>query len=512
MPDHDPPGSLTTIVLRGGGLAGVGLLLTQIISLASYVVLARLAAPRQFGIFAAGSILVGISALFTESGMTAALIHRRDRLEEAAATAFVSTVAAGLGLAALALALAPVVGLFFHSHRAAEVAAVLSGILFLNATTVVPDALMQRRFSILRRMLVQPLSAAAFGISATIACANGMGAWGLTVGMYVSSLTGVVASWTLSGYRPAVRRASWRLWRELASYARHVVASEFLREASRVFSTGLVGRFIGPASLGQFRFALRLATQANDPVVAASGLVLFPAFSRISEDELRLRAAFLRALRFLSTVTLPLSLAFFPLGEQLAVVLFGERWRPAGVALMAMCGVGVARVLTSIATEVFKATGRPEYLPRMQLLALVLPALLMTAGFPFGLAGIGTGMSVGTLGVGIYAARLLPRVLPVTAREILDQVWAPAVAAVTMAVVLYLVEHLVIRAQWSPFPLDAGLLGVEVLLGIALYLLAIRVLVPARLRDLWALTAAIRPPAHHGRRTGHSEATPPPGP
>ena len=70
----------------------------RLLTLGFYIVLARLATPEEFGQFAAASIVVNVGLLFTESGMLAALIHRRDRIEAAASTAVVSTALGGLTL------------------------------------------------------------------------------------------------------------------------------------------------------------------------------------------------------------------------------------------------------------------------------------------------------------------------------------------------------------------------------------------------------------------------------
>src|SRR5438034_9526693 len=151
-----PPG-LSRTVVRGVGLAGAGFLLTQALTFGSYLALARLAPPQDFGRFAAGSIVVGFGLLVSESGMLGALIQRRDRLEEAASTAFVATMASALLLGLAALAVSPLVGYFFHSHEIGLVAAAMSGFVALKQTMIVPDALMQRRFSFVRRVVLEPL-------------------------------------------------------------------------------------------------------------------------------------------------------------------------------------------------------------------------------------------------------------------------------------------------------------------------------------------------------------------
>ena len=282
--DAATPVGLTDTVVRGAGVTGAGSLLTQVLSLATYVVLARLAGPEVFGAFAAAWIIVGVASLFVESGMSAALIQRKTRLEEAAATATVSTCVAGVGLTALALLLSPVVGLFFHSSEIGQVSAVLSGILLVNAATVVPDALMRRRFSFLRRGVIDPITALIYGVVGAIALVAGMGVWGLVLAAYISGITRLAATWILNHWLPDLSKVSFGMWRELARFARHMVASESLRVLSDVASTALVGRFLGIAPLGAYRFGWRMATQAAFPIASASTYVLLPAFARISDD------------------------------------------------------------------------------------------------------------------------------------------------------------------------------------------------------------------------------------
>src|SRR5215217_5223964 len=96
MPEAEQQRSLTHTVARGATIAGGGLLLTQALTLGIYIVLARLATPHTFGTFAAASIFVAVGELFLESGMTAAVIQRRDRLDETFSTAFAANFVGGI--------------------------------------------------------------------------------------------------------------------------------------------------------------------------------------------------------------------------------------------------------------------------------------------------------------------------------------------------------------------------------------------------------------------------------
>ena len=67
----------------------------------------------------------------------------------------------------------------------------------------------------------------------------------------------------------------------------------------------IVGRVLGTADLGQYRYAYRIASLPSLAVITICSHVLFPAFSRISGDSSRFRAAFLRALGWIWFAALP---------------------------------------------------------------------------------------------------------------------------------------------------------------------------------------------------------------
>ena len=484
--------NLTRVVVRGAGLAGAGFALAQVLTLSFYLVLARLATPDDFGVFAAGSILVGIGTLFAEAGLMSALIQRRDRIEEAASTAVAATLVGGLALSLLALALAPLVGLYFERTRVTQVAAAMSGWLLLQAATVVPDALMQRRFSFVRRLAVEPAGVVAFGITAVVACSHGLGVWGLVLGTYALGVAQVALAWGLVGWRPSARLVSYEMWRELLAFGRHVMSSEFIRRVAAELDAALVGRFIGTAPLGQYRYARRFAIQPLAGVVNIASYVLLPAFAQLSgeRERDRFRPAFLRALRWTSTIALPTSFAFLPLGEPVAVLLLGERWREAGQALSALCAYSAGGAVVSVASEGLKAWGRPDFLPRIHLFGAILAAALMLALLPVGLVGIAAAVSIASAAVAVYALRAVGRAVDIPLRGMLAEIWPPFVAAALSAATLYPAERLLVHASERGTLVGLALLAAEALLGAALYLALLAAAAPASARELLAVTSA----------------------
>jgi O-antigen/teichoic acid export membrane protein len=505
-PTRSPdPTELTRTVVGGISVTTLGLVGSRVLTLVSYLVLARLAAPEVFGRFAAGSVLLGVAGIFVESGMLAALIQRRDRLAEAADTAFVSTMLGGAALSLCALAASPLVGLVFSSHEIGLVAAAMSGVLLVGAATVVPDALLQRRFSFLRRVLVDPVGALVFGVTSIVALAYGMGVWALVLGTYASELAQVAASWKASGFRPHLRGASMRMWKELAGYGRHVLAGTFIDHIGLATTTVIVGRLVSTSALGQFRYAQRLGTVPQDLAMNAGSYVLLPAFARISHDQVRFERAFLRSLRWALVAVVPASLLLLPLGRPLVVLLLGDRWRPAGEALMVLSIWSAPRVPASVAAESLKAAGRPDILPPLQLLQTVLAIVFMLALFPLGLIGVAAGLAVASVLAEACTVWRAAKVLRFSGRAVVAAVWPPYVAALPMVAALFAIDRLLVHAERHGVGVGLVLVALEGLLGLAVYIASLAVVARPTVAELAGAVRVVRARVR-GRLAPHASA------
>jgi O-antigen/teichoic acid export membrane protein len=478
-------------VLGGTALTTAGLVLSRTLTLLVYLVLAQLAAPEVFGVFAAGSILVGIGSMLVESGMLAALIQRRDRLEEAVQTAFAATMLGGVAASLIALASAPLVGLVFADRQIGEVAAALSGLFLLNAGAVVPDAILQRNFSFLRRVVVDPLGVVAFGITSIVALSAGMGVWGLVLATYASQLTQVVAAWVASRFRPHLRLATFRMWRELAGFGRHVLAGGVIDHLSLAANTVILGRMLSPTALGQYRFAARFAILPQELSITAGSYVLLPALARVSHEHARLERGAVRSIELLLAVVVPASLLLVPLGVPLTLLLLGEEWEPAGAVLAVLVLASAPRAAGSVAAESLKAAARPDVLPPLHLFQALTAVILMLALVPFGLVGVAAGVAAASILADTAALVRAVRVLRFDPRRMTSVIWPPYAAGIVMAGLAFVLDRFLFDAASHGTAVGLLVLAAESLLALGVYVVLLVSLSRAAANDLFAsLTAA----------------------
>jgi len=207
-------------------------------------------------------------------------------------------------------------------------------------------------------MVIDPAVRIAFASVSVVFAVLGYGAWAMVIGSYASAVTGLVLSWWIAEWRPFQGPFSFRVWRKLAGFSLPLVVGQVGQSAREMFEQVLVGRNLGTADLGQYRYGLRIAWMPANAIVQTCGYVLFPAFARISGDRARFRAAFLRALGWVWFVVLPVGALSVVVGPPVVVLLLGEEWRSAGAATATMAGIGLGMAAVAVAWEAVKGAGR----------------------------------------------------------------------------------------------------------------------------------------------------------
>jgi len=352
--------------------ASFGWVTSQAIAFVSSVVTARLLAPELFGLITLILVVVSAASIFADAGTRAALVQFEDPIEDAVSTALLVVPFVGALASAAVASLSWLIADFYGEPRLQPLAVALSGLLFLNALQIVPDALLQRRFDQrLRRGLIDPLAITLYGVVVTILAVLGADEWSLVVGQYASAITITAGTWILARPRFRDGRPSVATWRRIGRYGRHLLIANCIEVIQSQGPPTTLGRNLTPTAVGLYGAGSRLSTLPISGITHVAGQVIFPALSRLQRDMDRFRLRFLESLRLISLMTIPICVTLIALGEPIVVTLFGERWRGGGEVLEILGVWALGLSLTEVAREVFKASGMPRLLARNALVETV---------------------------------------------------------------------------------------------------------------------------------------------
>jgi O-antigen/teichoic acid export membrane protein len=468
--------SLRGSIQRVAGASALALMVGEFVSFVQTIALARLLTPAEIGTFVAGTVLTTFLGNFVEGGLRGGLVQRKGDIADAAETVFWVTLTGGVLMSLAALGAAPILVMIFDSRTAGLVAAATSGVVLLHSLTNVPESILQREFNVRRRLIVGPLVSISYAVVSVALAFAGWGVWAMVAGTYASYLAWVAALWMITDWRPGRARASIELWRELARYGMPLVLGMLGSRTRTAMEAFVVGRGLSPTSLGHFRYGQRISRIPMAAIIEVGSVSLFPAFSRIVSDRDRMQAAYVRALHWATVGAAATTGLMIVAGEPAVVVLFGERWRGAGIAVVAMSGISLGYAMTCVSEEAIKASGRTRLLNWYTAIEVTLAVtLLVLLVPPFGLVGAALSLSVTSLLVGLFVLALAQLVVPIPVRRLAAALTTPLPGLAIATTITWLLEHRFLHSDIRPAPLAVACLCLDVLIFLTTYLAVLTV-------------------------------------
>lgn len=136
-----------------------------IVSLVVAGVLARLISPDDFGIMAVATVIIAFFNLFTDVGLSPAIIQHKDLTTENLSDLFSFTIWTGIGLSLLFAAASWPIAAYYDRDILRILCQLLAINLFFASATIVPNALFYRnkefKFIALRSFVIQLIAGAA---------------------------------------------------------------------------------------------------------------------------------------------------------------------------------------------------------------------------------------------------------------------------------------------------------------------------------------------------------------
>lgn len=432
---HVPPHAIGSRIRSGVAWKAASQLTLQLSRMVVALVVARLLAPHDWGIAAMALALAGFVVVFTDSALGTALIQRRELHAGDRSTVFWLTVAVGLVLAVAGVAAAGPIARFYGDSAVRPLFMALSIGFLISALGSTQMALLMREMQFRRlelRQMAATIVGAATGISVAI---GGFGPWAI-IGQQLAEITvSTVLLWFLSPWRPS-RTFSMASVRRIGRFTGNVFGQNLLYQAGRNLSNVLVGRLLGPASVGAYVLATNVILLPFARIAGPLQQVFFPAFSRMSDDRERLADVWVRAARLIGLFSIPSLVGLAVVAPDFVDVVLGRRWHDAVPVIQILAVVGIVQALQTLNAEVLMALDKAGTLLRFTMLWFVGTVAAAFAGLHWGLLGVATCYALVNVLVEPLSTYLTTRALGISVWRFVSAFSGVIQATVLMAAVL----------------------------------------------------------------------------
>jgi lipopolysaccharide exporter len=431
------------------------------------VVLARLLGPVDFGVIAAATVYITLTAVLLETGLATGIVQKPDLRPQDEGAGFWAVTGVGALISALTVCFAGPISDFLAVPSLRPVLLVLATGPLLKGVTMVSVTRLQRalRYRVMAvAEIVATLIGGAFGI---LAAELGAHYWSLVVQQVSTDMLCLVL-WFAAAGLPSLR-ADREAFRHIRRFGLPLLGSQVFGYAGRNVDNVIVSHFLGPLSLSFYMIPYRIMLVPVSLLGNVTNRVAFPIFCRIQGEPERVRAFFLRSTRLVAVLAMPGMLAVSVLAPELVNTVFGPSWAPAAPVVAALAPAGILGALTTPGGSVFMGLGRADLAYRWSWIPLVAYVPAFFAGLPWHVVGIAWAYSIATALLTPFQIRAIGGIAAFGLPDWLRAV-RPTVLAAVPAAALGLAVHLVGRGAGWPDPLTL-LIGLAGVAGLYLVLL-----------------------------------------
>lgn len=360
---------------------------SQLILLLSQIALARLLDPKDFGLLGMLAIFIAISQAFIDSGFDNALIQKKDTNQTDYSTVFYFNISIGFVIYAILFFAAPWIADFFRAPILIDLTRVVCLILVINSFGLIQlvKFKIEMNFKAIAQVAVMAnLLSAVLGI--TLALLD-FGVWALAAQVMGIYFFRTILFWVKSSWRPSFV-FSIQSFKKLFNFGSKLLLSGLINQVFENIYLLVIGRMFSATSLGYYTQAKKFQEVPVATLAQVVGNVTFPAFSKIQDENERLRLGFRKLIKLLVFVNFPLMIGLAVAAKPLIFLILGAKWLPAVPYFQLLCLAGMIYTMHTSNLNILKVKGRSDLFLYLEIIKKSIVVVAILVGLRWGIIGL----------------------------------------------------------------------------------------------------------------------------
>jgi O-antigen/teichoic acid export membrane protein len=377
----------------------------QVVGFVSIFLLGIFLSPSTFGVFYIVSAVIAFLSYFSDIGLAAALIQKKDSItDEDLRTTFTIQQILVVSISAIALILSPSLSSFYNLgiegvwlFRAFVIA------FFLSSLKTIPSIILERNLRFEKLVIPQIVETLFFNIAVVSFAVMGFGITSFTIAVLARGISGLITIYIISPWRMRFGFSKTSA-KKLLSFGIPFQANSLLALIKDDLLIAYVGKVLPLAQVGYIGFAQKWAFTPLRLIMDNVIRVTFPSFSRLQEDKDFLAKAIEKSIFAASFIIFPAITGLIITSPYFIHIIpkYGK-WEPALVSLAFFALNAVFSSVSTPLTNVLNAIGKVKVTLYLMIfwtiITWVLTPLLITVWGFNGVAIASAIISTSSLGV-----------------------------------------------------------------------------------------------------------------
>ena len=323
------------------------------------LLLTILLSPKIFGIYFTVLAIIAILNYFSDIGLAASLIQKKDITDDDIKTTFTIQQTLILTIVSIGFLASSFIQSFYDlPQEGIYLFWALLFAFFISSLKTIPSILLERKIQFQKIVIVQIVENTVFYITVMTLALLKYDLMSFTFAVILRSITGLILIYSLSFWVPRIG-ISIKSVKTLLSFGIPFQASSFLALFKDELLILYLGKILGFESLGYIGWAKKWAETPIRIIMDNISKVLFPVFSRIQHDTQKISRLIQKILFYQTTILAPsiLGLALI-MSNFIEIIPKYSKWAPALPLLYIFC---ISAFLSSYSTpfiNMFNALGK----------------------------------------------------------------------------------------------------------------------------------------------------------
>lgn len=412
---------------------------TGFVRFISTAILAHYLTIQEFGVAGMAYIVYGFVAIFGCTGLSSALIYKKDPDNHYFSTVFWANFAMSIVLSFATCVIAYPASIFFKTPELFPILSVLSISFAIAGVSTIHYLKLQKEFRYKEIGSGFFLSNLLASIIALIMAYFKYGVWSIIMQTMLSSLFYTIWLFYVIHWYPNLI-FDLKKFIELFKYGRNFLFEAILNFLTQNLDYFIIGRKLGGKQLGFYKMAFSIPHIVYDEFTKRITPVLFPLLCKVQDDSIAYKTAYLNAIKFNAIIIFPIIAAFIFLAEPFVLVIYGDQWKPIIPLARIIAVCSILRCVNIFATSMLSSKGRPDIGLKINLIRFPLVTLAILYATRFGIMGVACAVTLAEI-IGFLVVH------PISARVVriirCRDIYRALLPASTVALITYGVIYLI---------------------------------------------------------------------
>lgn len=348
----------------------------QLVTFIVSIVLARILTPSDYGTIALVTVFTTILQVFIDSGLSTALIQKKDADDLDFSSVFYFNFVICIILYLIMFVSAPLIANFYKDTSLVSIVRVISLTLIISGVKGVQQSYVSRHM-LFKRFFFSTLGGTIFSaVLGIIMAYAGFGVWAIVFQQLSNNAIDTLILWITVKWRP-IKKFSWSRLKNLLSFGWKMLASSLLDTVYNNLRNMIIGKLYTSADLAFYnqgdKFPKLIVTNINTSIDS----VLLPTMSNEQDNHVRVKDMTRRAIKISTYIMAPLMIGLAFCAKPIVQIVLTDKWLPCVPYLQIFCISYLFWPIHTANLNAIKAMGRSDLFLKLEVIKKIIGMILL---------------------------------------------------------------------------------------------------------------------------------------